>query len=176
MCVEFRRLIPTASEEMKRAELDLLIAPASTISEDFPSEFLWKDSITCVVWSHNPRVKNKISLEEYMEMGHICVRADGRSSPDHDRWFLNQFGPTRKIEVTVPDFRWAFQMVEGTNRIATVHLRQARAYLKQYNLRLVEPPVEFPIITELIQWHHHQDRDPALIWFRNFIKLMAAEL
>jgi DNA-binding transcriptional LysR family regulator len=174
--VAVRRLVTTSSEEMKRPEVDLLIAPGSSVSEDLPSEPLWEDTMTCIVWSRNRTVGAEVSLDRYMKMGHVINMMDGHTPPDHDRWFLNTFGSTRRVEVVVPDFGMVFQMVEGTNRIATVHLRQAKLYAKQFSLRLVKPPVEFPRFIELVQWHRHQERDSALMWLRSFLKSVAAEI
>jgi hypothetical protein len=36
--------------------------------------------------------------------------------------------------------------------------------------------VEFPRFIELVQWHRHQERDAALLWFRSFLKSVAAEI
>jgi LysR family nod box-dependent transcriptional activator len=174
--IAVRRLVTTSSEEMKRPEVDLLIAPGSAVSEDLPSEPLWEDTMTCIVWSRNHAVGAEISLEQYVKMGHVCNMMDGHTPPDHERWFLNTFGSTRKVEVVVPDFGMVCQMIEGTNRIATVHLRQAKLYAKQFSLRLVKPPVEYPRFIELVQWHRHQERDSALLWLRGFLKSVAAEI
>jgi DNA-binding transcriptional LysR family regulator len=66
--------------------------------------------------------------------------------------------------------------IEGTPRIATVPLRHARMYAKQFSLRLIKPPIDFPPLIEYLQWHRHQDGDPALVWFRNVIKALAADV
>lgn len=57
--------------------------------------------------------------------------ADGHNSPDYDRWFLDRFERTRKVDVLVPEFGMVFKMIEGTNRIATVHRRHAEIYANQ---------------------------------------------
>jgi DNA-binding transcriptional LysR family regulator len=108
-------------------------------------------------------------------MGHVCRNLDGNIA-EYDRWFMAHFGMKRRVEILVPDFGMVLRALEGTNRIATAHLRHARMYAKQFSLRLVRPPVEFPPLTELLQWHQHQDRDPGLVWLRSCLRAVAAEI
>ena len=49
-------------------------APAIRPSSEHPSEPLFEDEFTCVVWAGNTRVKSAISLDEYLSLGHIVVR------------------------------------------------------------------------------------------------------
>jgi DNA-binding transcriptional LysR family regulator len=170
--VELRRLSPISNEEIKRTDLDLLIAPGSMVSMDLPTERLWQDTMICVAWSQNPLVGSEISLEQFLEMGHVSIAIDGHA-PSMDQWVLNAVGKARKVDVSVPMFNMIFPMVEGTNRIAIVHLHHAKMFAERHSLKLIEPPLSFPPVTELMQWHRHQELDPALVWFRNFIKMNA---
>jgi LysR family nod box-dependent transcriptional activator len=173
--LEVRRLPVDPREHIQRAEVDLVVSPVSRLSEEHPSERLFEDPITCVVWSRNQLVGESVSLERYLEMGHVCARWD-RHMPEHERWFLNRFGGSLRVEVVVPDFGAAVRAIEGTDRIAAVHERHARMYAKQFSLRLVKPPVDFPPLTEYLQWHRHQDQDPGLLWLRSLIASVAARI
>jgi DNA-binding transcriptional LysR family regulator len=174
--LEFPALTSRFPEEFDRGHLDLLIAPQKFISEKHPSEFLCYDQFTCVVWSNNPLAREKISFEQYKKMGHVCVNLGEWRTLTYEEWVLRRFGKVRNIEVVAPSFSMAMQLVSGTHRIATCHMRHAKMYAKAYSLRLVEPPFEIPPVEERIQWHKYLDRDPALIWFRGLLKSAAAEI
>lgn len=176
MQIEFMALTSEFQRQFDRGDLEFLIMPEGYASEDHPSEPLYDERYTCVVWSKNLRVGKKVSFQQYLEMGHVCVNMGGWRIPTYESWFLKRFGNTRRVEVVVPTFGTALKLVSGTNRIATVHRRHAQMYAKQYSLRMIEPPFEIPPLKERMQWHKYLDRDPALIWFRNLVKSVAAKI
>jgi DNA-binding transcriptional LysR family regulator len=168
--VEMRQLSLDSRSQIKRADLDLLIAPEEIVFPELPREPVWMDTTTCIVWSQNPLVTgDEISLEQFLELGHVCA------SLDYIPASLTQFGGYRKVQTIVPELCMIPRAIEGTNRIAIIHRRLAQLYIEQCSLRLVKSPIDFPPITEFIQWHPHRDRDPGLCWFRNYIKAIAAE-
>ena len=176
MQVEFMALTSEFQDKFDHGELELLIMPEGYASEDHPSEPLYEERYTCVVWTKNPHVGKKISLEHYLEMGHVCVNLGEWRVPTYESWFLKRYGAARRVEVVVPTFETALELVSGTHRIATVHRRHAQMYAKQYSLRMVEPPFEIPPLKERMQWHKHLERDPALIWFRGLVKSIASRI
>ena len=38
------------------------------------------------------------------------------------------------------------------------------------------PTVPVPPIIEMVQWHKYQERDPAILWFIDLLRIVAAEL
>jgi LysR family nod box-dependent transcriptional activator len=78
--------------------------------------------------------------------------------------------------VSTPSFDLAPQLVVGTNRIATVAMRLARAYAKLLPLRLLPVPFDMPPMTEMLQWHHAHELDPAHLWFRGELRHAVARL
>jgi LysR family nod box-dependent transcriptional activator len=170
MRLDFPSLTSNFGEEFARGQIDFLITPEVYISDEHPSELLFSEEFTCVVWSKNTLVGDRISFEQYKKMGHVCVNLGGWRVPTYEEWFLKRYGEVRRIEVIVPSFALAVQLVTGTQRIATGYVRQARMYARQYSLRLIDPPFRIPPANLCLQWHKHMDHDPALIWFRGLLK------
>jgi LysR family nod box-dependent transcriptional activator len=173
--IEVKRLEVNTSQHIRRADIDLLIMPKAYVAEELPSECLFEDPVICVVWSKNRLVGRRVTLEQYLAMGHVCHSLDGEL-PEWDKWFVRRYGDARRVEVMVPDFGMVLRAVEGTRRIASAHLRHAKMHAQQYSLRIVKPPVDFPPLREYVQWHRHQDGDPGLVWLRNLLKSAAAEI
>ena len=96
--------------------------------------------------------------------------------PSLDRWFTRRYGDVRRIEVTAPNFTILPYLVIGTDRIATIQTRLARQYEQSLPLKLIAPPVEFPRLTEVLQWNVHRDLDPASRWLRAQLKQRCQEL
>lgn len=163
-------------EALDRGEVDFLIIPDVYATHAHPSELLFKDSFACAVWADNKEVGDVLSWEDYLRLGHIVVRFGRTLMPTFDEWFLNQYGYARRIEVTTGHFNNVPELLVGTPRIATLYKRLANLYASQLPLRLLEPPVEFPKLTEMLQWHTRADQDPALIWLRNLLRETAQQL
>jgi LysR family transcriptional regulator, nod-box dependent transcriptional activator len=166
-------LIPIVegSEALVRGEIDLAITPARLLAPDHPSERLFEDEFTCLVWSGNTQVGSSIPLKTYLRLGHVVVRF-GRYQqlPTFDEWFVEHFGRERRIEVVTTAFNLVPQLLIGTSRIATLHRRLASFYQRYLPLKLVAPPVEIPSLEEHMQWHKSRDHDPGTVWLRSILK------
>jgi LysR family transcriptional regulator, nod-box dependent transcriptional activator len=159
------------SEPLERGEIDLAVTPTRYLSPGHPSEPLFKDEFTCLVWSGNSRIKRDLSLETYLSLGHVVVRF-GRLQqlPSFDEWFVERFGHQRRIEVITTAFNLVPQLLIGTSRIATLHRRLAIFYQRYVPLKLIAPPIEIPLLEESMQWHKSRDRDPGTMWLRSVLK------
>jgi LysR family transcriptional regulator, nod-box dependent transcriptional activator len=159
------------SEPLERGEIDLAVTPTRYLSPGHPSEPLFKDEFTCLVWSGNSRIKRDLSLETYLSLGHVVVRF-GRLQqlPSFDEWFVECFGHQRRIEVITTAFNLVPQLLIGTSRIATLHRRLAIFYQRYVPLKLIAPPIEIPLLEESMQWHKSRDRDPGTMWLRSVLK------
>ncbi|WP_223462019.1 LysR substrate-binding domain-containing protein [Pseudomonas sp. GL-RE-19] len=166
--VTFELLSPgeTAVEMLMRGEIDLMIAPEQHINADHPSQLLFEEQHVCVVWEGNTTVKDPVTLENYLDMGHV-VAAFGRSrTPAIEEWFMNQYGCKRRLEVITHDFNTIPHLLIGTQRIATMHSRLATLYAQLLPLRLLPPPVQLPVMREYMAWHRSLDGDAMLAWLR----------
>ncbi|BAN48311.1 LysR family transcriptional regulator [Metapseudomonas resinovorans] len=166
--VTFELISPgeTAVEMLMRGEVDLMIAPENYVVKDHPSRLLFEEQHVCVVWDQNQAVGERLTLERYLELGHVSV-AFGRSrTPGIEEWFMSQYGCKRRLEVITHDFNTLPQLVIGTERVATMHSRLARLYARTLPLRILPPPVELPAMQEYMGWHRSLDRDPMLRWLR----------
>jgi len=163
-------------QALERGEVDFLIAPRQHISEIHPCEDLFSDGYVCVVWSGNDQVGNRISLDEYLSLGHVVARFGRQRTPAVDEWFFERFGHKRSIEVVAMSFNLLPQLIIGTTRVATMPESLARQYAQHLPLRVVPTPMPIPKLTELIQWHAYRDSDSATIWLRQLLKEAAQEL
>ena len=158
-------------EALERGEIDLSIIPTKYLSPRHPSERLFDDRFTCLVWSGNTQVQDRISLESYLNLGHVVVRfGRQRQLPSLDEWFLDRSDHQRRIEVITTTFNLVPQLLIGTTRIATLHYRLSTFYAQYLPLRLLAPPIEIPGLEECMQWHWSRDRDPGTVWLRTIFK------
>jgi len=158
-------------EALDRGEIDLSISPSIRLSHEHPSEPLFEDDFICVVWSDNTRVKSAVSLDEYLNMGHVVVRfGKNQELTTFDEWFLERYGHERRVEIVTTAFNMVPHLLVGTSRIATLHRRLALSYQRYLPLKVVKPPFGIPVLQESMQWHKSRDRDPGTLWLRSVLK------
>ncbi len=158
-------------EALDRGEIDLSISPSIRLSQEHPSEPLFQDDFICVLWSGNNRVKSAISLDEYLDMGHVVVRfGKNQELTTFDEWFLERYGHERRVEIVTTAFNLVPHLLVGTSRIATLHRRLALSYQRYLPLKVIKPPFAIPALQESMQWHKSRDRDPGTLWLRALLK------
>ncbi|KAB0503953.1 LysR family transcriptional regulator [Pseudomonas moorei] len=169
--ITFEMLGPgdNSGELLIRGEVDLMIVPERYIIEGHPSKLLFEEEHVCVVWQGNTLVGDSLTLEQYMDMGHVSVGFGRSRHMSIEEWFMNQYGFNRRLEVITNDFNTLPQLVVGTQRIATMHQRLARLYAEYLPLRILPPPVRIPVMREFMLWHRSVDGDPMHRWLRERI-------
>ncbi|MGA8872143.1 MAG: LysR family transcriptional regulator [Candidatus Acidiferrales bacterium] len=169
-------LVPTSERALEALEsgiLDFHIAPEIFASKAHPKMPLLEDTHTVIAWNRNSRVGTKISLEQYLSLGHVAIHVGDGPGPNFDEHFLRRMKCKRRAEVVTHTFDVVPHLVVGTDRVATVATRLARKYAKFLPLKLLPLPVEIPPMIEVLQWHKYHDQDPAYIWLRNLLREVA---
>lgn len=171
MTFELRPVGPRATEDLESGELDLLISPSGYVSSTQPTQVLFEDTYTCVAWTGNRALGSTMTVDEYLNLGHVVVNVAGGEPPsNYDEQFLRQANLKRRVEVTVPTFSLAPQLVIGTGRVTTITTRLAVKYAATLPLRLIDLPMAMPPMVEVLQWHKVHEYDPAHHWFRGLLK------
>jgi LysR family transcriptional regulator, nod-box dependent transcriptional activator len=174
---ELRPVGRRASEDLESGELDFLISPEGYVSSSQPADVLFEDTYTCVVWADNTVIGKTLTLEQYLDLGHVVVNVAGSEPPfNYDEQFLRRSNCRRRVEVSVPTFSMAPQLVVGTDRIATITTRLAAKCARNLPLRLLPLPIAMPPMVEMLQWHKVREYDPAHAWFRGLLKRMVQTL
>jgi LysR family transcriptional regulator, nod-box dependent transcriptional activator len=177
MTFELRGVGRRAEEDLESGELDFLVAPEGYVSANHPTDVLFEDTYTCVAWGGNDAIGTSLTLDEYLNLGHVVVNVAGAEQPgNYDEQFLRRSNFKRRAEISVPTFSLAPQLVVGTGRVATITTRLAVKYAKTLPLKLLPLPIAIPPMVELLQWHKVHDYDPASQWFRMLLKEAVSDL
>ncbi len=173
---EFLAQDDASAESLERGDIDFIMLPRDNMLADHPSLDLPSERYVCVVAADRSDIGQAISFEDYLGMGHVIVRSGKTRIPAFDEWFLSRFGFARRVEVIATSFNAVPQFIVGTRRIAMMHERLARRHAATMPLRLLPPPVDIPPLTDVLQWHRVQDKEPAIVWLRELIREVAAGL
>lgn len=154
-----------------RGNIDLLFLPEPYMTPvSATKNKLFEDTHVCMVCAQNTQLKNDaLSLEAYMNMGHIAVHHGDTPGSAFEEWFLPRYGQQRRVELTIDNFTMVPSVLVGTNRIATLHRRQAEHFAKYFPVRILATPFELPPLVEMMAWPSHLDHDAAHMWLRQCI-------
>lgn len=162
-------------DELRRGRADVLIALDTVISTELPSIPLWEDSFVAIVWSGNRFVKDRLTRELYEELGHVVPRFGKTRVPSFEELALKSLAVNRRCEVIAPNFTAMPTLVVETQRIATLHRKLAERMARYLPIRLLELPFGIPVVRPSAQWSAGNANDPALNWFIDRLRELAAE-
>lgn len=173
--VQPRSLNPAQS--LRHAETDLVIEPTAVMEgATLPSQELMRDRWLCCVWSGNSRFGDTLSLETYLELGHVVYSMGGQTPRSLADVHLERAGVHRRIEFSVGSFFLAPVLLQGTDLATLVLDRVVPLLQRTASVRVVEPPLAIPHITQAMWWSPARTTDPAHRWVRSRIRDIAAGL
>lgn len=168
--LELTHPAPDVIGRLDDGTIDLVIAPERFLAGDNPRDLLLEERHVVVGWTGNPALDVPLTRETYESLGHVVV--DLTKGGTFAENYLREHSDRRRVEVTCPDFSAVAWLLPGTNRVALMHERLARIMARFMPLRICEPPVDLPVMREMILYHRANAEDPALAWFRK--RLIAA--
>lgn len=175
--IDLRRPPGDIEETFERGDIDLIALPEQYVGTlDHPSQELLRDNHVCMVCANNPLAAGELTMERYLELGHVAVRLGDEGSFAFEEWFLPRYGRQRRMECMIDYFSALPMLVVNTQRIATLHERLARDMARRFPLKLLPPPFRMHPLVEYIVWPRHMDQDPAHRWLRENIIAAGAEM
>jgi DNA-binding transcriptional LysR family regulator len=159
-----------AMVQMERGEIDLLLMPERYLARTYPSEALFADRFSCIVWSGNADVGASLTESDFLRLGHVATSFGSHRQVAFEETHFKSVGLSRRIEVVCATFNMLPQFVVGTRRVATLPHRLAVQLARHYPVRVVEPPLAIPGIVECMQWHPSTQHDAAHVWLRALLR------
>ncbi len=162
----------TRVEQLIEGLIDFAIMP-SEISSALPSKKLFEDQWVCAVWKDNPDVGSELSLSQYTAIPHlVCGQSSSGVADEH----LAKLGIKRHIGASVQSFLLAPFVISGTRMVTLIHRRLGMRLSACADIRLIEPPIDLPIIHENIFWNPRHTNNPPHVWMLGQILSAAAKL
>ena len=162
-----------SAEQLAQGNVDLLITPDAFVHPDHPVELLFEERQVLVGWSGNPLFRRALTEEDVFNYGHVAVSFGRQRTASFADRQLALLGKARRIEATAPTFMAAPWLLRGTNRIAFMHERLARAMAESFPIAIAEIPFAFPVMREMVQHHRARSADDGLAWLRSRLAMVA---
>lgn len=156
-----------------RGEADLAIGLLPEPPAHMRTQALYRDRLVCMARDGHPALRRPLTLNRYVNLSHVLVRAPGEQPSVVDRE-LEKLGRQRRIEVSLPHYLLVPHLLAATDLVATEADRLRKCFADQLPLAARELPFEGPEIKVSQVWHVRADRDPAHRWLREQVALVTA--
>jgi DNA-binding transcriptional LysR family regulator len=163
------RFKPNSSDDaasLREGGADVAIGIYSALPPELRARQLLTDRFVCVVREKHPTVKRRLSLDQYLALGHVQVAPRGRAGGYIDE-VLHERGLSRRVARAVPFFLAALRLTAETDYVLTVSERVARAIGPSLGLRLLEPPIALRAYALMLVWHPRFDADAGHAFIRD---------
>jgi DNA-binding transcriptional LysR family regulator len=164
---------PTRS--LDRAEVDLLVLPQEFCTPDHPAEEVFRERHVCVVWRDSPLAKGKLTLERYMNAGHVVMVPPGANA---SRW--KHGWPTSWALSGGGDHQFQLRLLRGAGAGDGPHRHRAQTAGAQAGTQLPvvfkESPLPLAEMHQMMQWHRYRTNDPGIEWLRQVFLESAREM
>jgi DNA-binding transcriptional LysR family regulator len=127
----------------------------------------FEDCYTCVVAADHP-FDGALTPEDFRAYPNATV-SFGENTFTTDRAAYEHGGLDQSPALIAPSFSSLLFQLQGTTLIGTVPNRLAEMFAPMLGVRLLEPPIRLPTLTERLNWHVRSDADPGHRWMRNLI-------
>ena len=162
-------------DALARAEADLMIGFYDELPAHHEQQLLFEEDYVCIVRKQHPSVKRRLTLERYLELGHVLVSQRGDSPGSVDRALAKQ-GKRRHVALRVSHFLMVPMLIARTNLVAALSRRVAEPFAEPLGLRLLEPPLPLPRSRVRQVWHEQVDADPGHRFLRETIARVSATI
>jgi DNA-binding transcriptional LysR family regulator len=159
--------------QLETGEVDLGILGAGFAPPNARSRPLYLERFVCVVRRDHPRLKERLSLDEFCALEHLLVAPSGGGFTAQTDDALAAIGRRRQVRLSVPHFLLVPEILVRSDMIAVLPERLARGYRDRF--RIFEPPLEMPPFAIVEVWHERTHRDLALVWLRQALADLTRE-
>lgn len=166
---------PDDATLLREGESDLAMGIYGPLPPEMRTKQLITDRLVCVVREGHPSVGKRLSLEQFLALGHLQVAPRGRPGGYVDD-VLEGRDLKRRVVRTVPYFMAALELAAHTDYVLTVSERLARTVAPRLRLRLLEPPLPLRPYAVSLVWHPRYDGDTAHRFLREVVTRAAKEV
>jgi DNA-binding transcriptional LysR family regulator len=156
--------------QLENGSLDIVLGFESVLNPPahLHRQYLFSDSMACVVRQGHPLISKPPSLEEFVAVPHMLISRTGSNVGIIDQK-LAELGLERRIKLIVPHFLSAPLIVAKTDMILSLPYRIAEQFMKFAPLSIFPVPIELPEYDLCMIWHPLRDKDSAHQWLREKI-------
>lgn len=151
--------------DLREGARDLGFGVFGALPDDVNTTVLWEERFVCLLRRDHPLARKKLTLERFLDLGHVLVAPGGTAAGPVDTALAAQ-GLERRIARTVASFLVAPGLVADSDYVMTVSARAARSVGDTLGLVVRDPPLELNRFEVSAVWHRRLDHDAGHRWLR----------
>lgn len=155
-------------DELASSHIDIAVGNLPIHHSSARSELLFKERYVCVVSKNHPRIKKKISAEQFIKEWHIDVVSSSSLHHQVDRRF-REMGINRKVALRVQHYGILPTILSEYDYIVTVPSALGKAFEQLSDVKSLELPTSTQHFDIRALWHSKQQSSASNIWFRSLI-------
>lgn len=155
---------------MAAGDIDLAIGYFPDLdSAQFRQQRLFQHYFVCLLRANHPLTGERLSMEEFLGLGHAVIRAEGRSQEIFEK-YLERHRIERRIVLHTPHFM-SIPMIIGQSDLVVTLPHAIGQFFSRIgaNVRIVEPPLPLPPIGLYQHWHRSYHHEPRNRWLRTLV-------
>lgn len=171
------RILPVGThlrDELDRGEVDLVLSAREGLSDRHPCRTFYRAAFACLLWREHEVAT--LDLPTYLALPHVATRWPWHDFTTMEERALREAGWRRHVDVEVPSFTLMPPFLIGTRRVATLPQPLAESLAQHAPLKVLPCPVVIPPLSGAVQWHRHQNDDPAIRWVVQTLVAVAQNL
>ena len=129
-----------------------------------------RDRYACMLRHDHPFSKKKLTLDDYLRLGHIHI-SSRRQGPGLVDAELNKLGARRTIQTRVQHYLVAPLIAMRTDLALTAPI----TLLQRYDARILKLPFDLPELETRLYWHRSVTDDPGHRWLREQVSRLMQE-
>lgn len=129
---------------------------------------LFSHGFTCLLRSGHPITGERLTMPQFLALGHAVVRAEGRSQEVFER-HLDKKGIRRRVVLSTPHFLSIPFMIANSDLVVTVPQAVGASLAGFADVRLVRPPLTIPRFDLKQHWHRKFHDDARHQWLRSLV-------
>ena len=163
-------LPPAATERgMELGHIDLAVGYFPDLKgNNYYQQRLFSHGFTCLLRAGHPFKGPRLTIRQFLDLGHAVVSAEGRSQEVFER-FLQKQKVGRRVVLNTPHFMSIPLIIAKSDLVATVPLAVGTSFAQSNQIRLVKPPFAIPSFDLRQHWHRRFHHDPQSKWLRGVV-------
>lgn len=163
------------ADGLERGDIDVAMGYFPDLTKrNFYQQRLFNHSFICLLNAKHRIKGERMSMEEFLRIGHAVIRAEGRSQEIFEQ-LLAKHKIERRIVLSTPHFMSIPFIIASTDLLVTVPYAVGESFAKISNIRLIHPPLEIPQFDLKQHWHRKFHKDEANMWIRSVILKLFAD-
>lgn len=149
---------------LEQGDFDFAIGRFFDVSPRLQKDLWLEESLCCLVRKEHPQVNKRLTLNQYLKLGHVWVSSNERRGMV-DRW-LQHKGYSRKIVSVIPNYTTAAMVVAETELALVLPDRFAKNFCQILPVKVLPLPMALGPFEMDILWHPRHASTPAHEWLK----------